>query len=189
MYCHDEEPSPLLINWQDAFRDAPVAPVLDLACGHGRNGLWLARRGRDVVFADRDAEALDGIAEVLSQEGLPGRIWCIDLETRLPDLDDDSFSAILVFRYLHRPLFPLLRRALAPGGYLFYETFTWEQPQYGRPSNPDFLLQPGELRREFGAWDEVHYFEGVDPEKPLAISQWVGQKPRLAIAELPPLPA
>jgi hypothetical protein len=69
----------------------------------------------------------------------------VDLEVADVDLGRGAWSAILVFNYLHRPLFAALRRALAPGGVLIYETFTIGQRQRGRPRNPAFLLQPGEL--------------------------------------------
>jgi SAM-dependent methyltransferase len=68
-----------------------------------------------------------------------------DLEARGVDLGDSAYDLIVVTHYLHRPLFPALVRALAPGGVLLYETFTIGQAARGRPTNPAFLLGPGEL--------------------------------------------
>ena len=56
-----------------------------------------------------------------------------------------SFAAVVVANYLHRPLFPNLIEALEPGGILIYETFALGNERFGKPSNPDFLLKPGEL--------------------------------------------
>ena len=76
------------------------------------------------------------------------------------DLGDSAFDVVLVFNYLHRPLFPALRRALAPGGLLFYETFLLEQAERGHPKHPDFLLQPGELRQLVAPLEVLREFEG-----------------------------
>ena len=87
----------------------------------------------------------------------------------------------MAFRYLHRPLMPAIRQSLLPGGILLYETFTVDQPAFGRPKNPDYLLRHGELQAYFGDWNILHYFEGVrgKPETgdQQAIAQIVAQKP------------
>lgn len=153
-------------------------PVLDLACGTGRNGLVLAQHGIPVVFADRSASALKTIDERLTGGKLPGRIWQIDLE--LPGVNpfcSDLFNAIMVFRYLHRPLFPALQNAVKPGGLVIYETFTVENRKFGRPNNPDFLLQPKELKKLFQEWEIVDYFEGTLKNPDRAVAQIVARKP------------
>ncbi|HKQ97941.1 MAG TPA: hypothetical protein VJV75_08705, partial [Candidatus Polarisedimenticolia bacterium] len=71
----------------------------------------------------------------------------VDLEAGSADLGEGRYDLILVVRYLHRPLFPALRRALAPGGVLLYETYTREQAARGKPTSPAHLLEPGELKR------------------------------------------
>lgn len=153
-------------------------PVLDLACGTGRNGLLLAKHGIPVVFADSSASALETINQQLAEPGLPGHTWQVDLEqTGTSPLTGQTFSAILVFRYLHRPLFPTLLTAVKPGGLVVYETFTTGNLQYGRPNNPDFLLRPGELESIFHDWEIVFYYEGdlQDPDRNVA--QLVARKP------------
>ncbi len=93
-----------------------------------------------VLAVDRDAAALATLA------GSPG------VETRVADLErrdwpfaDERFDAIVVVRYLHRALLPHLLAALTPDGALIYETFASGNALYGKPSNPDFLLEEGEL--------------------------------------------
>ncbi|WP_310450794.1 class I SAM-dependent methyltransferase [Sulfuritalea sp.] len=115
--------------------------VLDLACGRGRHSLLLAESGFRVEALDRDAAALAAIAD-----RAPGIV------TRLADLEGDAwpyrgraFDGIVVTNYLHRPLLPEIFDALAEDGVLIYETFMLGNERFGKPSNPAFLLRPGEL--------------------------------------------
>ena len=103
--------SQLLLDHLDLITEpAPSLPVLDLACGTGRNGLLLAKHGVPVVFADRSCAALDVVREALSENTLPGQTWQVDLEqTTSNPLAGLTFSAIIGFRYLHRPLFPAIK--------------------------------------------------------------------------------
>lgn len=172
-------PAPLLQEYGDLLaRNAPPGPVLDLACGDGRNGLFLARLGRNVLFCDRSEEALEKVREAAALFRSKISTCRCDLErgTDAP-LHDAYYSGILVFRYLHRPLIPQLKRALTMGGLLFYETFTLYQPAFGRPHHPAHLLNPGELLKAFGDWQVIHYFEGVKQRPPRAIAQLVCRKP------------
>lgn len=121
--------------------------VLDVACGRGRHALFLAARGFRVHGVDRDAEAIAALLATAGDRHLAVTADLVDLETDpAPDLGRGRYDAVVVFNYLHRPLFPALREALAPGGRLVYETFTTAHAARGRPSNPAFLLRPGELR-------------------------------------------
>jgi len=119
--------------------------ALDLACGSGRNAIWLAEQGFQALAVDRNTTALDALSEEAKLRRLSLRTQVVDLEDGPPFLDPDSFDLIVVVHYLHRPLFPGLVRALRPGGVLVYETFTRAQAARGKPTNPAFLLQPGEL--------------------------------------------
>lgn len=119
--------------------------VLDVACGTGRHALLLASVGFEVHAVDRDAETIDWLSRTAHRVGLSLNAAVVDLEQDGVDLGADRYDAILVFRYLHRPLFPALKRALRPGGLLLYETFTMGHAGRGKPTNPDFLLKPGEL--------------------------------------------
>lgn len=173
------EPHGLLLEHYDLLKNPDRSlPVLDLACGTGQNGLMLARQGIPVVFADKSATALDVVKQCLAKDALPGSIWQVDLEQ--PGIDPlcgQNFSAIIGFRYLHRPLFPAIQKAVEPGGMLIYETFTIENRRFGRPNNPDFLLQPGELKTIFQDWQLIFYFEGVLNHPARAVAQIVARKP------------
>lgn len=122
--------------------------ALDVACGRGRHALWMAARGFEVHAIDRNSEAIDAIGEIARGSQLKLRVNAIDLETEPPpDLGAAEYDVILGFNYLHRPLMPVLVRALKPGGRIFYETFTIRQAALGHPRNPAFLLKDGELAR------------------------------------------
>ena len=152
--------------------------VLDLACGGGRNGIFLARHNLPVVFADINSAALEKVSKELESTKTKAQFWEVDFED--PDcrpLTGKNFDAILVFNYLHRPLIPDIRSCLVEGGLLIYETFTVEQAAIGRPRNPDFLLNPGELRSWFEDWNVLHSFEGFDPRPPRHYANVVVQKP------------
>jgi SAM-dependent methyltransferase len=175
--------SPLLKRYLgDLAQASDDSPVLDMACGGGRNGLYLVQQGIPVVFADIRSEALQQVADNLDPD--IAQLWQVDLEQEQSSpLACRQFSAILVFRYLHRPLLPAIREAVLPGGLVIYETFTREQPKYGRPKNPDFLLRPGELEQCFRDWQILHSFEGItagdDTGARKAIAQIVARKPTL----------
>jgi SAM-dependent methyltransferase len=120
--------------------------ALDLACGRGRNALWLAARGFAVRAIDRDPVAIASVREAATASDLAIEAEVKDVEIDVPDLGRSRYDLIVVTNYLHRPLFPHLIAALRPHGVLVYETFTRAQAQRGRPTNPAFLLGPGELR-------------------------------------------
>jgi SAM-dependent methyltransferase len=95
-----------------------------------------------------------------------------DLEDGSPwPLPGERFQGIVVANYLHRPLFPLLADSLAPGGVLLYETFMLGNERYGRPSNPAFLLRPGELWQAFGGLHVVAFEQGMVAEPKPAMIQ------------------
>ena len=166
----------------DLFLEAAArGPVLDLACGDGHNGVFLAERGMEVICCDVSPEALERARELSGRRGVTVSLWEVDLERPgINPLGEDVYGAILVFRYLHRPLFPCIRKALRPGGLLVYETFTVEQTRLGRPRNPDHLLRPGELQQAFADWEIEHAFEGLKENPLRAVAQLVCRKPASA---------
>jgi SAM-dependent methyltransferase len=119
--------------------------ALDIACGRGRHALWLADHGLTTLAVDRDPVAIRELNDAAREGRLPLRAEVSDLEGRETSFHGSTFDVIVAFHYLHRPLFPALIEALAPGGLLVYETFTRAQAARGKPTNPDFLLKPGEL--------------------------------------------
>ena len=126
----------------------PPGRTLDLACGGGRHVPLLATAGHAVLAVDRDPAAL---AEAAARATLqhPIEILCIDLEKDDPAvaglLQPETFAGIVVTNYLYRPMLPALFASLIDGGLLIYETFAAGNGEFGKPSNPAFLLQPGEL--------------------------------------------
>ena len=172
-------PAALLLDHLDLLKGLDHAlPVLDLACGSGRNGLVLAREHIPVVFADNSVSALHNVQQSLLQADLPGQTWNVDLEQDgVNPLAGQAFSGILGFNYLHRPLFPALQNSLMPGGLVIYETFTTEQAHFGKPRNPDFLLQPGELKQFFKTWKIIFEFEGMLKNPDRCAAQIVARKP------------
>ena len=147
-------PSPWITRYATLVSSG--ARVLDLACGHGRHARWFAERGCRVLAVDRDAAALASLSDVPGVETV-----ALDLESGAWPLSGERFDAIIVTNYLHRPFFPYLLAALVDEGALLYETFARGNDAYGRPSNPAFLLEPGELLRVVaGRLKVVAYQEG-----------------------------
>ncbi len=134
-------PSPWLLRWAHLLPKG--ARVLDLACGRGRHLRWLAAQGHAVTGIDRDAAAL-AASQDLAEAGR-AELIAADIEGAPWPCPGRQFDAVVVTNYLWRPLWPSLRAALAPGGLLVYETFAAGNESVGKPSRPDFLLQPGEL--------------------------------------------
>ena len=179
-----------LTNLQDLTLNKQTS-ILDLACGSGRNGLYLLEHQVPVTFADIKEEALEQtLAQAEQSSGVfkgeqqkRGQYWQVDFEQEgSTPLQGKSFAGIIVFRYLHRPLFEQIKAAISSGGMIIYETFTEQQAQFGRPKNPDFLLKTGELLELFAGWEILHSFEGVihknnDNKIKQAVAQIVAIKP------------
>ena len=154
-----DQPSAWVQQW--ASQIAAGGRVLDVACGRGRHAKWLALRGHPVEAVDRDESALHAL------DGVAGISTCrTDLENGPWPYAGDRFAAVVVVNYLHRPLFKHLLAAVAPGGVLIYETFAAGNERYGRPTNPDFLLQPGELLQVAHGALEVIAYENLAIEAP-----------------------
>jgi SAM-dependent methyltransferase len=132
--------------------------VLDLACGSGRHVRFFAGRGHPVTAVDIDPAGVTGLA------GQPAiRVMQMDLEAGDWPFANAGFAGIVITNYLHRPHFPLLPGALAPGGVLIVETFAAGNERLGRPRNPEFLLDPGELLSAFsGVLQVVAYEHGIE---------------------------
>ena len=131
------QPSASPSEWVSRFAGLvrPGGTVLDLAAGSGRQSRLFARAGCQVLAVDRDVSGLT------PEPGL--EVLQADLESDPWPLGDRRFDGIVVTNYLHRPLLPRLVAATA--GVLIYETFAVGNERFGQPSNPDFLLKPGEL--------------------------------------------
>ncbi|MEX8517106.1 MAG: class I SAM-dependent methyltransferase [Leptothrix sp. (in: b-proteobacteria)] len=135
--------SPWLERWAELLR--PGMRALDLACGAGRHVRWLSERGLHVTAVDRDATALAEVQALQRDNDTAIELLVADLEAGPWPLPERQFDLVLVTNYLWRPLLPQIVASVAPGGVLIYETFALGQETVGRPRNPEFLLQPGEL--------------------------------------------
>jgi SAM-dependent methyltransferase len=138
-------------------------PVLDVACGAGRHALVFAERGFEVFAVDRDEQVLPGSVQFVRADLEDGGPW---------PFAGRRFGAIVVTNYLHRPLFPILAESLDEGGVLIYETFMTGNERYGRPSNPNFLLRPGELLEAFRTLAVVAFEQGtLERPKPAVVQR------------------
>jgi len=173
------KPDSLLLQYLELFTEKTISgPILDLACGDGHNGIFLATQNLSVVCCDKSPDALGLVKRQADSLGLTIGIQCMDLEAKAQNpLEADFYDGILVFRYLHRPLIPCIKKAIREGGILIYETYTVHQRKYGKPHNPAFLLETGELREWFSDWEVLHYFDGVKENPTRAIAQIVCKKP------------
>lgn len=145
----DDEPARLLV---EAVSGVAPGRALDLACGAGRNALWLARQGWRVVAIDGAHEAIRLVREHAGDLGIDARE--LDLEDGAPlPFPDASFDLVAILYYLHRPLFDEAKRLVRPGGLVVAAART-------SGINPRFLAAPGELRATFAGWDILHASDG-----------------------------
>jgi SAM-dependent methyltransferase len=163
---HDQAaPSPWIVRFASLVPAGGA--VLDVAAGSGRHSTLFSLLGHKVVAIDRDTTALGALSggiEVIRADLENGGPW---------PLGTKRFAGVVVTNYLHRPLFGYLVDAVAPGGALIYETFAVGNERFGRPSNPDFLLKPGELfdavrgRLRVVAYEDMQ----VDTPKPAMVQR------------------
>lgn len=155
-------PSAWVQRWAGLIR--PHGRVLDVACGTGRHMQYLMQQGHTVTGVDRSEGALHSAKAF-------GSTVLADLENApWPLMDTDQprqFDAVIVTNYLWRPLFDAIRHSVAPGGVLIYETFAAGNETIGKPSRPDFLLQPGELLARCQGLRVVAYEDGflAEPDR------------------------
>lgn len=150
------EPSSFLLSLDDRLPRRGRA--LDLAGGRGRHAVWLARRGLDVTLADVSEVGLRLAREAAESEGVRIRTVAVDLE-RDP-APPGPWDVIVVFHYLHRPLFERFPELLAPGGLLVYCQPTRRNLERHERPPARFLLEEGELPRLLGPLEVVRHEEG-----------------------------
>jgi SAM-dependent methyltransferase len=156
------EPSPWVRRWAPLIRRGGT--VLDLACGSGRHLRWLQAQGFAVTGVDRDAALLEPLRSL-------GRVIVADIEKAAWPLASETFDAVVVTNYLWRPLLATIVAAVAPGGVLIYETFAAGNEAFGKPSNPNFLLLPGELLWACASLQVVAYEDGVLSSPPRRVQR------------------
>ena len=172
------QPSPFLVEALqriDSIAGEPggsIAPrrarrarrALDVACGSGRDAAYLALAGYEVEAIDLLPDALGRARDLARRNGVSIATAVRDLE-REPTLSPARYDLVAVFRFLHRPLFPAIREAVAPGGFVVYETFHFRNREvHARPSNAAHLLDDGELRRAFDGFEILIARDAVERE-------------------------
>ena len=174
-----DTPSPWIVRWAGAI--TPQGTVLDLACGPGRHVRYLAALGLRVTAVDRDRDALARL------QGLPAEVIEADLEAGPWPLPGRTFDAVVVTNYLWRALLPAIVGSVAEGGWLLYETFALGQEKLGRPTNPDFLLRPGELLAAAQDLRVIAYEDGVVQSPERRVQRLAAWRPSHADAVPPSL--
>jgi tellurite methyltransferase len=150
----EQAPDPLLVEVADAI---PAGAALDLACGGGNNSIYLASLGWRVTSVDRSAVAIGMLRQRAA--GLRLTATAADLESGAFPVAPDGFDLICDFYYLHRAVFPQIRAGVRPGGIFVAAIHLVDPDATSGPHSPAFLLEPGELRREFEEWKIVFYSE------------------------------
>jgi tellurite methyltransferase len=153
-----EPPSTLLrqILESDGWQ-CPPGRALDIAAGKGRNALYLAERGFEVVAVDISRVALDAARRHAEQQHLHVDFQQLDLEQSFPE---GEYELILNINYLQRSLIPKTKAALRVGGHVIFETYSIDQQGIGHPKNPNYLLAHNELLDHFRDFRVFYYREG-----------------------------
>lgn len=158
---------------------------LDIACGAGRDTVYLAMHGWNMLGVDNSPEALQRLQQLADYNHVHISSMLVDLEKHenpsspIPGVANNSIDLICVFRYLHRPLFPALQRMLKPGGFIIYQTFMEGCEKISSPRNPRYLLKQGELATIFDNY-RLHKNDIVYLQDGRPISALIAQKPTIA---------
>ncbi len=153
----------------------PRGRALDVAMGQGRDAIYLAQQGFEVEGVDISPGVVEAALGAAREAGVVLEARVADLEGGY-EIQKEAYDVIVCFNYLQRSLFQGIKDGLKGGGVVVYETFTLDQRQFGRPRNPDYLLEPGELRRLFDDYKCLRYREGiVDGQR--AVAGIVARKP------------
>jgi len=158
-HIHDrrQKPSTFLVENIDLL---PKGRALDLAMGGGRNAVYLAKIGYETEGIDISREAVDTALELALESGVHLKAHIQDLEGNV-HFDKGAYDVIICFNYLHRPLIPEMKEALRTGGMIVYETYIVDQARFGRPRNPNHLLEQNELLHMFREFRCLRYREGI----------------------------
>ncbi len=153
--------------------------ALDVATGKGRNALFLAQRGFEVVAIDISAVALEEARKEAESRSL--RILWRQENLETLKLPVDSYDLVVNFNYLQRSLVPQIKTALRAGGHVIFETYLVDQQAIGHPKNPAYLLEHNELLQHFREFRVLYYREGKVTEGGVAAFRAgiLAQKPAL----------
>jgi tellurite methyltransferase len=156
-------PAPLIVQ---SIEKIHPGRALDLACGAGRHAMFLAERGWHVMAVDASRAAIETVQKRARERRLEVDARVADLEKHEFEIQPQSFDLVCDCYYLQRDLFPAIRAGVRPGGIVIAIIHILDNSSGVKPMNPDFLLQPGELRRFFAGWDILHGFEGKPADAP-----------------------
>lgn len=168
---HPYNPSQFLV---DNLKLLPKGRVLDVAMGNGRNSIYLAEEGFEVEGIDISAEAVNQALKAGVKAGAKIKATVADLEGNY-ELEQEAFDVIICFNYLQRSLVPKIKQGVSAGGMVVYETYIVDQPRFGRPKNPDYLLRHNELLDMFRDFRCIRYREGIIEDRK-AVAGIVAQK-------------
>jgi SAM-dependent methyltransferase len=176
-YENRTHPTALLREWLPRL---PRGRALDIACGAGRNALFLAANGFAVTALDISSVALERGRRAAEERGLDIEWLCVDLDDDVAAaLPAGGFDLIVWVRYVHRTLLPRLLERLNDGGTLLCEQHLATTAPVAGPTSAGFRLAPGELARGASTLSILHSYEGpvVDPDgRSVALAQLVGRK-------------
>jgi rhodanese-related sulfurtransferase len=175
---HGIIPSSFLV---ENFGLLPKGLALDVGMGEGRNAIYLATRGFDVDGVDANPRSVAQARAAARKLGAPIRAIVGDVEDGTYIIPIETYDLIVVFNYLHRPLFKDIKDGVIPGGGVIYQTYTVDQVRFGRPTNPDHLLKPSELKEVFSDWEVLRYREIIGPSRKngetRAVASIIARKP------------
>jgi SAM-dependent methyltransferase len=154
-----DQPAPFLRQvFDNQYADITAGRALDIACGTGRNALFLAEKGFKVTAIDISSVAL-ARAEKRALEKSLAILWRqADLENYT--LEMAFYDLVVNFDYLQRPLLTAMKAALKIGGFIIFDTYLVDQQAIGHPKNPDYLLRHNELLDSFRDFRVLYYREG-----------------------------
>ncbi len=144
-----------LLNAKNIVFNNSQPKVLDVACGTGRDLVYLGLNGWSIYGVDYLSAALEKYQKLAQRLQLEAHSFQIDLEKNIHEFDaiEDKFELVQVFRYLHRPLLERLQAKIAVGGFLIYQTFYQGVESFGKPKKARFILKAGELAHAFSDFD------------------------------------
>ena len=167
-FLNNLKPSTWIINQINTLKIRRKINILDFASGNGRHAINLSKNYSMITAIDKDIEKLNLYKNIKNINTI-----CFDLETNEDwPLEKESFDIIIVTNYLYRPRIKELANFLKKDGFIFYETFAVGNEEYGRPSNPDYLLKNEELIDIFkSTFDIMYYFQGKVINDQISIKQ------------------
>ena len=179
-------PSALLVDWADRL---PKGRALDLACGNGRNAIYLAERGYDVDAIDIAEPALQIVRRAVRERGLAINIIQADLDDHL--LSTEVYDLVITTFFFSRELASKMKDALKPGGFALLEQHYVTDCNVSGPTSPMFRLRTNELLRLFMDFRVRFFAEGLEWEpgreggRLIALERLVAQKPTATFEPLP----